>query len=212
LTAEAETALRGWEQEIEDELADGGKLEAMRDWGSKLAGATLRLAAVLHCVEHGLTGEVTTETLAAAVEIARALVPHAEATLNLMRADEGPSGASDGLYVLRWIQRHGKRDFTKREAHQAGRRRFRQADDIDPALMELQRRGYIRLRPAQQAGPGRPPSPTYETNPAVFENGKPEKCTQYTHNSTSRSENGNCEYSEYSFQQNEKQNRVQMVI
>src|SRR5690606_14605846 len=93
LTAEAETALRGWEQEIEDELDDGGELEAMRDWGSKLAGATLRLAAVLHCVEHGLTGEVTTETLLAAVEIARALIPHAEAVLSLM-GDAAPSGAS----------------------------------------------------------------------------------------------------------------------
>ncbi|MGI6417834.1 MAG: DUF3987 domain-containing protein [Thermoguttaceae bacterium] len=211
LTTEAETALRGWEQEIEDELADGGKLEAMRDWGSKLAGATLRLAAVLHCVEHGLTGEVATETLLAAVEIARSLIPHAEAALSLMNA-AGPSGASDGQYVLRWIERHGKRDFTKREAHQAGRRRFRQADDIDPALAELQRRGYIRLRPAQQTGPGRPPSPTYETNPAVFENGKPEKCTQYTHNSASRSDNGNCEYSEYGFQQNENRKRERMVI
>ncbi len=105
LTAEAETALRGWEQEIEDELDDGGELEAMRDWWSKLAGATLRLAAVLHCVEHGLTGEVTTETLLAAVEIARALIPHAEAVTGLMRADGGPSGASDGMYVLRWIRR-----------------------------------------------------------------------------------------------------------
>ncbi len=212
LTAEAETALRGWEQEIEDELDDGGELEAMRDWGSKLAGATLRLAAVMHCVNHGLAGEVGTETLLAAIEIARALIPHAEAVLSLMRADGGPSGASDGLYVLRWIRRHGKRDFTKSEAQHAGKRRFPRADDIDPALAELQQRGYIRLRPTRQTGPGRPPSPAYETNPAVLENEYAGKRSQYSHNSTPEAENGDCGNIRNVFQQNENQNRVQMVI
>jgi hypothetical protein len=212
LTAEAETALRGWEQEIEDELDDGGELEAMRDWGSKLAGATLRLAAVLHCVSHGLTGEVTTGTLAAAIEIARALIPHAEATLNLMRADEGPSGNSDGLYVLRWIQRHGKREFTKSEAQQHGKRRFPRAEDIDPAINELARRGYVRQQPAKASGPGRPPSPTYEVNPAVFEIGNARNRSRYSKNSGSEAPEGSFQNIQNVFQQNENQNRVRMVI
>ncbi|MDD4270175.1 MAG: DUF3987 domain-containing protein [Thermoguttaceae bacterium] len=211
LTAGAEAALRGWEQEIEDELADGGKLEAMRDWGSKLAGATLRLAAVLHCVEHGLTGEVTTGTLAAAIEIARALIPHAEAVLNLM-GDAAPSGASDGQYVLKWIERHGKREFTKSEAQQHGKRRFPRAEDIDPAINELARRGYVRQQPAKASGPGRPPSPTYEVNPAVFEIGNARNCSRYSKNSGSEAPEGSFQNIQNVFQQNENQNRVQMVI
>ena len=78
-----------WEAEIEAMLGDGGQMEIMRDWGAKLAGATLRLAAVLHCVEHGPAGRIEGATIAAAVEIARYLVPHAEAVLNMMLANEG---------------------------------------------------------------------------------------------------------------------------
>ena len=124
-------------------LGDGGQMEIMRDWGAKLAGATLRLAAVLHCVEYGPTGEIEGPTLAAAIEIARYLVPHAEAVLNMMLASED-TGDDDARYVLRWIERHGRREFTKSEAQHHGKRRFPKADDIDPALAELTRRGYIR--------------------------------------------------------------------
>ena len=53
LSLEAGAKLKDWETEIEEMLGDGGQMEIMRDWGAKLAGATLRLAAVLHCVEHG---------------------------------------------------------------------------------------------------------------------------------------------------------------
>ncbi len=122
----------------------------------KLAGATLRLAAVLHCVEHGLTGEVGTETLAAAVGVPGRQRFRAEATLNLMRADEGASGASDGLYVLRWIQRHGKRVFTKSEAQQHGKRRFPRAEDIDPQSTNWRGRDTSGSNPRRRAARGGP--------------------------------------------------------
>jgi len=57
LTADASAALLCWETEIEEMLDEGGQMEVMRDWGAKLAGATIRLAAVLHCVQHGPTGK-----------------------------------------------------------------------------------------------------------------------------------------------------------
>jgi len=153
LSADAAGLLRGWEAEIEEMLGDGGAMEIMRDWGAKLAGATLRLAAVLHCVEHGPAGRIEGRTIAAAVEIARYLIPHAEAVLNMMLASEDTAD-DDARYVLRWIERHGRREFTKRDAQQHGRRRFPKADDIDAALAELVRRGYIRLPPAETSGPG----------------------------------------------------------
>lgn len=97
-----------------------------------------------------------------------------------MQAEEA-SGDEDARYLLRWITRHGRREFTKSEAQHHGKRRFPRADDIDPALAELTRRGYIRPKPADAAGPGRPSSPSYEVNPAVAHT---EKCTQYTQNSS----------------------------
>lgn len=211
LAADAEAFLREWEGEIEAMLGDGGQMEIMRDWGAKLAGATLRLAAVLHCVEHGPAGRIEGRTIAAAVEIARYLVPHAEAVLNMMLASE-KTADDDALYVLRWIERKGKREFTRREAHQHGRRRFHKIDDIDPALDELTRRGFIRPKPAETSGPGRPPSRAYEVNPAAFADAKPEKRSHNSHNSADGPETGNIEDIEYKFQQSETVNRVRVTI
>lgn len=166
LTPEASQLFKRWEAEIESMLADGGAMEDIRDWGAKLAGATLRLAAVLHGVEHGPAGHVDGRTITSAVAIARYCIPHAAAVLRMMLAG---ARDDDALYVLRWIQRHGRRQFTKREAQQHGKRRFPTAQSIDMALSALERRGYIRPLPSAGAdGPGRPPSPAYEVHPAIF--------------------------------------------
>lgn len=191
LTAEADAVLRDWEAQIEVMLADGGDMECIRDWGAKLAGATLRLACVMHCVEHGAGGRIDDATLVAAVEIARYLIPHAEAALNLMNAHDGAE-VGDAQYLLAWIERHERRTFTKSEAQHHGKRRFPKADDIDPALAELARRGYIRQTPAEATAPGRPPSPAYGVNPASFVASNPEKRSRYSHNSPANTPNGDC--------------------
>jgi len=219
LAADTSAVLRDWEAEIESMLGDGGQMEIMRDWGAKLAGATLRLAAVLHCVEHGAAGYIGGASIRAAVEIARYLVPHAEAVLNMMRAKEGTED-EDARYLLRWIERHGRREFTKRDAHQHGKRRFPKADDIDPALAELTRRGYIRLRPSETTGPGRPPSPSYDVNPAAFAVVNPaafavvnpEKCSHNSHNPVEQPQTGTSENIGSALEQSMTANRVQVTI
>jgi len=212
LAPDALAAFQEWEAEVEAMLADGGQMEIMRDWGAKLAGATLRLAAVLHCVENGAAGYIGGATIHAAVDLARYLVPHAEAVLNIMQAKEA-SGDEDARYVLRWIERHGRRVFTKRDAHQHGKRRFRKVEDIDPVLAELVRRGYIRLRPSEAAGPGRPSSPTYEVNPAAFTNANGgEKRSHNSHNSPSQPETGDSENIENALDGPENANRMRVTI
>ena len=56
------------------------------------------------------------------------------------------------------------------------------ADDLFPSLVQLTRREFIRLRPAEANGPGRPPSPTYEVNPATFADANPEKRSHNSQN------------------------------
>lgn len=211
LTEGAYDVFLGWETEIESMLADGGALEVMRDWGAKLAGATLRLAGVLHCVEHGPTGSIPAAIIEAAIEIARYLVPHAEATLRMMAANDENSD-DDARYVLAWIERHGRREFTKSEAQQHGKRRFPKADDIDPALMALCGRSYIRLRPTEFTGPGRPPSPTYEVNPVIFEEQKPEKRSEYSKNVPENQDGESFQNTQSAVQQIPELERVQVVI
>lgn len=191
LSPDALVSLQEWETEIEDMLDDGGTMEIMRDWGAKLAGATLRIAAVLHCVEHGPAGQIETRTISAAIEISRYLVPHAEAVLNMMSAKESPTD-ENARYVLRWIERHSKQQFTKSEAQHHGKRRFKKAEDIDTALTELSRRGLIRLKLTQATGPGRPPSPAYEVNPVVFADGNSKRRSHNSHNSVVESANEDC--------------------
>ena len=208
---DASATLQDWEGEIEAMLADGGQMEFIRDWGAKLAGATVRLATVLHCVEHGPTGLVGCATIESAIEIAGYLIPHAEAVLSMMQAKEAPA-EDDARYVLRWIERHGRRDFTKRDAQQQGKRRFRRADDIDPALEELTRRGYIRLRPSESTGPGRPPSPTFDVNPAFFTNENPGNRSHNSQNPAERPKAGDSENIENGSGQSENADRVQVTI
>ncbi len=209
LTGDARELLESWEAEIEAMLAEGGRMEIMPDWGAKLAGATLRLAAVLHCVEHGPHGYMERRTLAAAIEIGRYLIPHADAVLNMMLARDDSSD-SDARYVLRWIERHGRREFTRREAQQHGKWRFRKANDIDPALTELVRRGYVRLRPAEVTGLGRPPSPRYEVNPAVFETWTPEFHSHNSQNSVDVEEEGISGNIENAFQHSGSQGGLEL--
>ncbi len=165
LTDEAQARLIEWESEIEAMLGDGGEMEAIRDWGGKLAGATLRLAAAIHCAKQGTAeGRISVQTVSSAIEIAKYLIPHAERVLSLAGASRDDA---DAAYVLAWIRRHDKQEFGKREAQQQGKRRFPRADDIDPALESLAQRGYIRIVQPQEYKSGRPPAPRYEVNPAL---------------------------------------------
>jgi hypothetical protein len=122
------------------------------------------------------------------------------------------SADEDALYILKWIERHKRHEFTKRDAQQHGKRRFPKADDIDPALGELIRRGYIRLRPSEPPGPGRPPSPTYEVNPAAVSNENDEKRSHNSQNSTSEQKGGSSENNGSAIAKSDTADRVQVTI
>jgi len=167
LSPNAATLFSSWKAEAEVMLRDGADLENLKDWGLKLPGATLRIAAVLHSVEHGAVGEIGSESIQSAIEIARYLIPHAEAVLTM--ASAASATISDAQYVLRWIERHEREAFSKSESQHHGKRRFPKANDIDAPLIELQRRGYIRKREEKPTGPGRP-AEEFEVNPSLMQN------------------------------------------
>ena len=169
LAPDAAAQFMEWERHVESMLGDNGEMARIKDWGAKLCGATLRIAGILHCVAHGTGGQVGGDAIAAAVSIATYLIPHAELAISLMEATEDERLVQNCKYILKWIISHQKMRFSRREAQQAGKRRFPKASDIDPPLTELVARGYIRREPEDPSGRGRPPSPVYEVNPIVFE-------------------------------------------
>jgi hypothetical protein len=104
------------ERELEPRLdAETGDLAHVEGWAAKLAGATARIAGLLHLAEHlrdGWAKPVEAETMRAAVAIARYLVDHALAVFDLMGADPA---LADARYVLDWIERTDAERFTRRE-------------------------------------------------------------------------------------------------
>lgn len=186
-TPAADATLRAWEVEIEAALAEGGELEAIEDWGGKLAGATVRIAAILHAAEFSIGDQVEAESVEAAVEIAKYLIPHSMAALDLQAAQQD-TAREDAKYLLRWIERHQLSEFTKRKAHQHGKARFPKAAQLDAGLFKLASRGYIRHLPEPKS-PGRP-SIRYQVNQQAIELEIAERPSQYSQKPLQTPESG----------------------
>jgi hypothetical protein len=169
LDQEAAELLLGFERELEPRLAAGsGDLAHLAGWAAKLAGATCRLAGLLHLAGHlrdGWNRPIGADTFAAAIGLAGYLVEHARAVFDLMGADPRIEVAR---WLLEWISRTGQAQFTRRDAHRAAPRgRFAKATDLNPALALLEEHGWLRRLDADAPGPkgGRPPSPRFLVNP-----------------------------------------------
>jgi replicative DNA helicase len=168
LHPEAAELLLGFERDLEPRLAAGsGDLAHLAGWAAKLAGATCRLAALLHLAQNlrdGWAEPISADIFAGALRLADYLIEHARAVFDLMGADPR---VDDTRWLLDWIARTNQVQFSRRDAHQAARGRFRKATDLEPALALLEEHGWVRRVDADPAGPkgGRPPSPRFLVNP-----------------------------------------------
>jgi hypothetical protein len=168
LDQEAGELLLAFERDLEPRLAAGsGDLAHLAGWAAKLAGATCRLAALLHLASHlrqGWAQPITSDTVAGAIRLADYLIEHARAVFDLMGADPR---TDDARRLLDWITRTNQVQFSRRDAHQAARGRFAKATDLEPALRLLEEHGWLRRVDADTAGPkgGRPASPRFLVNP-----------------------------------------------
>jgi replicative DNA helicase len=169
LNQEAGELLLSFKRDLEPRLAaDSGDLAHLAGWAAKLAGATCRIAGLLHLASHlrdGWARPISAHTFAGAVRLAGYLVEHARAVFDLMGADPR---VEDARWLLDWITRTGQAQFTRRDAHAAAPRgRFPKATSLDPALSLLEEHGWLRRVDADPVGPkgGRPASPRFLVNP-----------------------------------------------
>lgn len=159
----------GW---LEPHLAADAAFGSFADWSGKLAGATLRIAALLHMAtvipsqnSHNSPKEISVATLGDALTIARYLLAHARAAFQEMGSDPAIAHA---LRALTWIEQHEIREFTKRDLFEGIKRSTSKADDLDPVLKVLCDHGYIRpIEASDRSGPGRRPSQRYEVHPSL---------------------------------------------
>jgi hypothetical protein len=159
------------ERDLEPRLAaDSGDLAHLANWAAKLAGATCRLAALLHLAEHlrdGWAQPINSNTFTGAIRLAGYLTEHARAVFDLMGADPR---TDDARWLLDWIGRTSQVQFSRRDAHRAAPRgRFATATDLEPALRLLEEHGYLRRVDPEPShdprGRGRPASPRFLVNP-----------------------------------------------
>jgi replicative DNA helicase len=151
---------------IEQDMRPGECLDEIDDWAGKMAGAVIRIAGLLHLVEHGDTCQtVSISTLTPAIALGKYFMQHTLAAFDLMGADPE---IEDARYILRWIERTHPGQFTQRDAHNALQGRFKRVDALERALRILAERHYVRpVDNQERGGPGRKPSAAYDVNPAL---------------------------------------------
>jgi len=168
LSAGAYSEWKEFQRAIEIQFRDGGALQGLRDWGSKLPGAALRVAGVFHAVEQigrvSFETEIPHLTIMRALEFAACLIPHAQAVFALMERDPNIEHA---VKLVSWIVRQGQPSFPVRDCFRAHQARFKRVDALYPVLALLELHGYIR-RVAQESSGGRRPTDICEANPALF--------------------------------------------
>lgn len=165
LTDSARELWLDFSQYIEDNQGDDGVFESIRDWTSKLAGATARVAALLELAEFGLGAEsVSCSAMDRAIRLAKVLIPHAQSAFGLLGTD---STDSDALAVLKWVQANGYEEFTRRDAQKAMEGRFRSVDKLKRAVDRLDAMDCT--REFKRRNKGAPATTYYRVNPALLQ-------------------------------------------
>ena len=156
---------REFQDHIEIQLRPGGKLYPILGWGGKICGYALRLAGLLHVMEHSSRNLVISmETMGRALELATLLIDHALAAFNLMGADDDQRKTN---LVYEWIIFNGKARFRKRDCLRALHGRFRGVKELEDILKALEDR-HIISAPIHVGASGRP-SIFFDVNPALFQ-------------------------------------------
>lgn len=167
LSDDAVEVLLDHARDIEPQLQLGGRLGHVRGWGSKLVGATARIAGLLHLgadPENAWRQQVPVEIVINAITITNYFTAHALAAFDAMQADPI---VADAEYLLEVIRRMDTDTVSKRDMFSsASRSRFPTATDLDLVISRLEEHGYLDPIPAPpRESRGRPPSPRWSVNP-----------------------------------------------
>ncbi|MDP9475653.1 MAG: DNA polymerase [Actinomycetota bacterium] len=168
---EAGALLKEFQRWIEPQLGAFGEMAALAEWGSKLPGAVVRVAGLLHVADLADRGhkpwevEVPAGTLERAISIGCCYLEHSRVVLASMGADPRLAGARR---LAEFVEHRGISRISARDLFQKlkDRGQFDGMDKLEAVLGLLEEYGYVRrkARPGDRRG-GRPKSPVLEFNP-----------------------------------------------
>ena len=153
LSDEADMVRMDYQSQIEKRL--GTEWEFMQDWGGKLVGACVRIAALIHAGnaqgEPGavLRTRISGDTMSAAVKIGEFLSMNAEAAYKVMGASEG---YEDAKYLWRRIVENGKAELSRRDLFNVCKGKFKTVEQMQPSFQILIERGFIREEERKTGG------------------------------------------------------------
>jgi hypothetical protein len=164
LSAQAFKIWHDFQTSIESKLRPNGELALCQGWGGKLAGFTLRLAALLHIAEHADQLLVISESaMHSAVTLANLLIQHAIAAYSLMGIDQPTEDAKE---VFQWIQTQAKASFTQSYLSYAMRnRKLGKGERLTKAVQILIERNLIKAERLAT----RKPTTLFHVHPEIVE-------------------------------------------
>ncbi len=177
LTPEAQKLWMKFANDVEREMKPGGEFEFMRDWATRLAGDSARIAALFHIAQNSENPmePIEADIMGKALRLASVLAEHAKVAYDRMGCNQTMELAKD---ILEWIEsdgakferKAGVRFFRSNEAWKRfkGRAGVENSEVIKEALEVLVERGFIKVIPEIHKKKGRPPSPAYACAPGIF--------------------------------------------
>lgn len=188
---DAQDVFYGWQAEVETMLRLDGDLGDPRliGWGSKLAGATARFAAILHLAEHGNGDSViSTNSAKGAIALARYYAEHAKAAFQLMQVTDP---FLDEKKVLRFIQSNGEELVRARDVFEKSKGTFKKMSVLQPVLGSLVDLGWLYPVEEPERSAGRPRSPLYLVHPDALDTRPSSHNPHNSHNGDTRGSSAN---------------------
>ena len=158
LSAGARDALDAYREAQEPRLREDGDLRPIADLVTRDPGRAVRIAGLLHLVEHTPAAPISRETMERGLRVAGYFLAHGAAAVT--QPDPAVRRARS------WLARRDTTTVTQRDLHRGPFQRLKR-DEVRTLVEELCNLGDLRpiAEPSSPRAPGAPPSPTYLINP-----------------------------------------------
>lgn len=150
LDSQAAACFRAFRLDVEGQMKPDGEAVEIQDIGSRVAGNTARVMAIIHVVNHLDNPTVMVDKTEAenAIKVGEYFLEHAKGILSAKVETDAEKDAKKIWNKLKGVSNISKRDLLR------NCRWLKTVNDMEPGLKELEKHGYICMINKQQRGGG----------------------------------------------------------